>query len=209
MLRSACHVNPELTAERAIQALQAAKLYMIDALESHCLSYLRALKEPGAVLRAMTAAAKASFCLPIEVQHSFWCNLLFRSQEVLESPAFLEAHGSIISRLIQLEEFQVAESRLWSRLLDWTLRAVQQPELLGSYADLTVSSEKRLKSTEALGGNEQALQEAILREMSKHIRFVAMSKDFFFDKARRYLSREDSEAVMMRPAVILYSVALE
>ena len=202
MLRCACHVNPELTPERAIQALQAGKLYMIDALESHCLSYLRALKEPGSVLRAMTTAAKASFCLPFEIQHSFWCHMLFRSQEVVESPAFLEAHGSIISRLIQLEEFQVAESRLWSRLLDWTLRAVQQPELLGSYADLTVGSEKRLKaSTEALGANEQALQEAILREMSRHIRFVAMSKDFFFDKARRYLSREDSEAVMMRPDV--------
>ena len=39
MIRSAYHMEPKLTPHRALHALAAAKLYMIDGLEKYCYHY--------------------------------------------------------------------------------------------------------------------------------------------------------------------------
>ena len=44
MMRTAYHLDPKLTPPRAITALKAAKLYMIEDLEKYCWDYLRDLE---------------------------------------------------------------------------------------------------------------------------------------------------------------------
>eukprot|EP00434_Breviolum_minutum_P038162 symbB.v1.2.033843.t1/scaffold4261.1/size42272/2 len=200
ILRCACHLPFNLTPQRAIYTLKAAKLYLIDELQEHCLDYLGKLSDSTSVLQAMTAAVKLSHALPEDVQKKYWVHILLNSKKVLESPAFIEAHGCIIAGLIKLEEFAVDEEVLWSQLLKWSANAVRNAELLGPFADATGDREKRLKNdcpgSEGLGMNELAQQGAILEMISRHIRFAAMSKTFFFDKARTYLTRDHCDAVI-------------
>ena len=91
------------------------------------------------------------------------------------------------------------EGKLWARLVEWSAAAVRKPELLGPYADATGESVKRCKidaDDSALGSHEMEQQRAILKQMSQHIRFGAMNKDFFVDMARKYLPREEADEIM-------------
>lgn len=123
------------------------------------------------------------------------CSLVFFFQWLKQ-----KVQGCIIAGLIKLEEFAVDEEVLWSQLLKWSANAVRNAELLGPFADATGDREKRLKNdcpgSEGLGMNELAQQGAILEMISRHIRFAAMSKTFFFDKARTYLTRDHCDAVI-------------
>ena len=117
MIRSAYHLEPKLTPLRALHAFTAARLYMIDDLEKYCLDYLQNSKDLDctAALQIFTGSLKASLSLPEELQQTYWSILLAKSEEVVQSPFFVETHGSIISKLIKLEEFRVNEETLWDR----------------------------------------------------------------------------------------------
>ena len=185
MIRSAYHLEPKLTPLRALHAFTAARLYMIDDLEKYCLDYLQNSKDLDctAALQIFTESLKASLSLPEELQQTYWSILLAKSEEVVQSPFFVETHGSIISKWIKLEEFRVNEETLWDRLVEWSAAALQKPELLGPFAA-------------AMGSGEVAQHDAILRLMSPYIRFTQMRKDFFVDKVREHLDRRQSERVM-------------
>lgn len=185
MIRSAYHLEPKLNPLRALHAFTAARLYMIDDLEKYCLDYLQNSKDLDctAVLQIFTESLKASLSLPEELQQTYWSILLAKSEEVVQSPFFVETHGSIISKLINLEEFRVNEETLWDRLVEWSAAALQKPQLLGPFAA-------------AMGSGEVAQHDAILRLMSPVIRFTQMRKDFFVDKVREHLDRGQSERVM-------------
>lgn len=202
MMRSAYHLEPELTPRRALYAFTAARLYMIDDLQKYCLGYLQHTENLDCTtsLQLLTESLKFSLDLPLEIRHLFCRKILAGSSCVIESPFFLESHGSIIASLIKLDEFYVYEERLWDRLMEWSAAAVQKPELLGPFADVTsYAAQKRAKSTthdNSIGPSEVALQEAVFRLMLPHIRFTQLSKHFFIDKVRKHLDREQSDAVM-------------
>jgi len=202
MMRSAYHLEPELTPRRALYAFTAARLYMIDDLQKYCLGYLQHTENLDCTtsLQLLTESLKFSLDLPLEIRHLFCRKILAGSSCVIESPFFLESHGPIIASLIKLDEFYVYEERLWDRLMEWSAAAVQKPELLGPFADVTsYAAQKRAKSTthdNSIGPSEVALQEAVFRLMLPHIRFTQLSKHFFIDKVRKHLDREQSDAVM-------------
>ena len=202
MIRSACHLDPKLTPQRALHALQAAKVYMIDDLEKYCQHYLEDLNglDCTLILQAMTTAAQLSLEIPVEIQKTYWANLLAKSTHVVDSPAFVEAHGSIIAKLIKMDEFEVNEETFWNRLVEWSANAVLKPSLLGPYADATPCTDpKRAKKdtedSNDVGANTQAQQGAILTQMSPYIRIGKMQKCFFVDKMRKYLDREKSDEI--------------
>ena len=203
MIRSACHLDPKLTPQRALHALQAAKVYMIDDLEKYCQHYLEDLNglDCTLILQTMTTAAQLSLEIPVEIQKTYWANLLAKSTHVVDSPAFVEAHGSIIAKLIKMDEFEVNEEIFWNRLVEWSANAVLKPSLLGPYADATPCTEpKRAKKdtedSNDVGANRQAQQGAILTQMSPYIRYGKMQNGFFVDRVRKYLDREKSDAIM-------------
>ena len=203
MMRTAYHLEPKLTPPRAITALKAAKLYMIEDLEKYCWDYLGDLEglDSTLILQTLTESLKSSFDLPEELQCTYWSNILAKSASVVQSPFFVETHGSVISKLIKLDEFHVNEETLWSRLVEWSASAVQKPELLGPFADATPAQPaKRAKmnddNSNSSGPSETSQRDAILQFMSPHIRFIQMKKDFFVDKVRQHLDRKDSDAVI-------------
>ena len=199
MTRTACHMEPKLSPETAVHTLQAAKMYMISKLQEYCLTYLLAQTDCAGMLRVLTAAAKLSYQLEPEVLQKYWATILVKSSEVVASSAFLETHGSIIAQILKLDEFEVDEDTLWSRLLEWSANAVRHPKLLGPYADATGETVKRSKTAAddtGLGTHETKQQKGILKLMSENIRLGAMSKEFFLDNVRRYLTHERNYAVM-------------
>lgn len=115
-----------------------------------------------------------------------------------------ESHGSIIHALIRQKDLVIDdEEQLWITLLEWSTLAVRRPELLGPFAEAPAALEtctKRARQDTELeagfGSNEAAQRENIGRMISKHMRFAAMSKEFFYDNVRTWLTREDSDAVM-------------
>eukprot|EP00435_Cladocopium_sp_Y103_P030884 s3333_g7.t1 len=202
MMRTAYHLEPKLTPARAITALKAAKLYMIEDLEKYCWDYLGDLEglDSTLILQTLTESLKSSFDLPEELQCTYWSNILSKSASVVQSPFFAEMHGSVIAKLIKLDEFHVNEEALWNRLVEWSASAVQKPELLGPFAAATpCQPAKRVKTNDddsnGIGPSETAQQEAILQLMSPHMRFIQMSKDFFIDKVRKHLDRKNIDAV--------------
>eukprot|EP00438_Fugacium_kawagutii_P032084 Skav222263 [mRNA] locus=scaffold8018:22369:23649:- [translate_table: standard] len=204
MIRTAYHLDPELTPKRALHALNAAKLYMIYDLEAYCWHYLQDLEglDCTLILQALTESHKLSFMLPEGLQHTYWSNMLAKSSDVVQSPFFIETHGAIIARLIKLDEFAIEEGTFWDRLVEWSASAVQKPELLGPFAAATPSQApaKRMKTgaddaSTTMGASEMAQQEAVLRLISPHMRFIHMKKETFIDKVRRHLSREEIDAV--------------
>ena len=203
MMRTAYHLEPKLTPPRAINTLKAAKLYMIEDLEKYCWDYLRDLEglDSTLILQTLTECLKCSFDLPEELQCAYWSNILSKSASVVQSPFFVETHGSVIAKLVKLDEFHVNEETLWNRLVEWSASAVQKPELLGPFADATpCQPAKRAKTNDddsnSSGPSETAQRDAILQFMSPHIRFIQMKKDFFVDKVRQHLDRKDSDAVI-------------
>ena len=202
LLRSACNLDPKLTPQRALHALQAAKVYMIDDLEKYCQHYLEDLNglDCTLILQTMTTAAQLSLELPVEVQKTYWANLLVKSTHVVDSPAFVEAHGSIIAKLIKMDEFEVNEETFWNRLVEWSANAVSEPSLLGPYADATPCpdpkrAKKDTEDSNDVAANTQAQQGAILTQMSPYIRYGKMQKSFFVDRVRKYLDREKSDTI--------------
>ena len=198
LIRSSCNLDPKMTPERAIHGFNAARLYLVDWLEVYCLGYLQGIEDITSLLRTMSLAAKLCVELPTKVQAKYWSTLLLKSKQVIQSPAFVDLHGSVVAQLIKLEEFEVDEQQLWSRLVEWSASAAQRPELLGPFAEAEPAGDAKRRAPEepnGLGPHELAQQEAVLRLVSEHIRFGAMDKKFFFDKARSYLTREASEAV--------------
>ena len=199
MRRSSHHLDPQLTPERAVSALQAANLYLIDDLSDCCIQYLKELADSELQMRALTTALKASYPLPNELVVKYCKEILLKSRDAISSPHFTQAHGSLIYQLIQLDELEVDEEVFWSQLLEWSAYAVRKPELLGPFAEATGTCVKRQKGDSekdyGLGGNELAQQSAVVQMISKHMRFAAMSKEFFFDKVRTWLPREYSDAV--------------
>ncbi|CAE8689963.1 unnamed protein product [Polarella glacialis] len=180
--------------------LKAARMYMISGLEQACITYLETEIKADQVVAVMSASATLDYNLPREVQEKCWSTILVQSQKVLSAPSFVAAHGSIIARVVKLEEFEVSEEQLWSRLVEWSAHAVEHPELLGPFSNASAeeSTAKRLRGDNPpLGANEVALQKGVLQALAKHVRFTVMGKEFFVDKARPYLTREDSESVMM------------
>eukprot|EP00438_Fugacium_kawagutii_P016623 Skav205643 [mRNA] locus=scaffold458:89796:91127:+ [translate_table: standard] len=205
IIRSAYHLDPKLTPVRALHALKAAKVYMIEELEKYCWHYLRDLDDLDCslIFQTFTLCLKHSIELPEEVQHIYWSNILAKSSRILESPFFVQTHGSIIASLVKLDEIDVSEEALWDSLVAWSSNAVQNPELLGPFEAATPSHRMKHSKTDtdsdshcSLGANEVAQQQAILQMMSPYIRFTTMTRDFFIDKARKFLDRERSEAVM-------------
>jgi len=202
MLRSVCNLDPKLTPQRALHALQAAKVYMIDDLEKYCQHYLEDLNglDCTLILQTMTTAAQLSLELPVEVQKTYWANLLVKSTHVVDSPAFVEAHGSIMAKLIKMDEFEVNEETFWNRLVEWSANAVSEPNRLGPYADATPCpdpkrAKKDTEDSNDVAANTQAQQGAILKQMSPYMRYGKMQKSFFVDRVRKYLDREKIDAI--------------
>ena len=195
MIRSAYHMEPKLSPHRALHALAAAKLYMIDGLEKYCYHYLQHITDFDGItsLKLLSESLKSSLALPAELQRTFCKKVLAHCQKVVESP--------IIATLIKSDNFDVSEDQLWDRLMKWSAEAVRKPGLLGPFADVTSCPPlKRAKSStgesNSMNPHQVTCQEEVLRLMLPHIRFTHMSQEFFIDKARKYLDREKSEAVM-------------
>ena len=184
MIRTAYNLEPKLTPVRALRAFVAAKLYIIDDLEAYCLHYLESSEDVDgpAALQILNESLQLSMDLPENIQCKCWSTVLTESLKIVQSPFFLETHGSIIAILIKLDEFYVCEETLWERLVDWSAAAVQKPDLLGPF-----------DTTPPEDGVDRKV--AILRLISPHIRFTQMSKDFFVDRVRKYLNREESDAI--------------
>eukprot|EP00438_Fugacium_kawagutii_P030939 Skav233222 [mRNA] locus=scaffold1215:94379:95815:+ [translate_table: standard] len=199
MHRSSHHLHPKLTPERAISALQAAELYLIDGLRVYCLRYLSYLPDSES-LQAMTAALKMSYSLPKDLVSKLCKDILLNSKDAVGSPAFLQAHGSIIYALIQSDALEIDEEVLWTRLVAWSACAVQMPELLGPFGEACSQCVKRprteLEQADGPGSNELAQQKSIVQMMSKHMRFAAMNKEFFFDKVRPWETQECNDTIM-------------
>ena len=201
LIRTAYHLEPKLTPLTALHVLKTAKLYMIEALETYCWHYLQHLEDTTSILQTLTESLKSSIVLPEELQCRYWSHILMKSSSVLQSPFFLETHGSIIEKLIKLDEFDVSEELLWDGLVQWSRNAVQKPELLGPFAVATPCQPLKRSKTDVdnpngFGPSEAAQHEAILQVMSPYIRFTQMTKDFFVDKVRPHLDRKQSDAVI-------------
>eukprot|EP00435_Cladocopium_sp_Y103_P021746 s1161_g5.t1 len=203
MIRSAYHLEPKLTCHRALHALAAARLYMIDGLEKYCVDYLIEHVEGldcMTSLELLSESLKSAVFLPVELQRMFCKQILAQCQQIVDSPVFLETHGSIIASLIKLDEFDVSEDRLWDRLMEWSAAVVRKPELLGPFADvISCPPLKRAKSSTGecnrMEPDEVTCQKEVFRLFLPSIRFTQMSKEFFIDKAREHLDRKKSEAV--------------
>eukprot|EP00438_Fugacium_kawagutii_P003969 Skav207536 [mRNA] locus=scaffold756:159389:160657:- [translate_table: standard] len=201
VMRTAYHLDPKLTPKRALYALQSAKLYMIEELAAYCVHYLQDLDnfDCGSILETLTESVKHSLLLPEEVLRTYWAHMLLHSSKVLESPFFVETHGSIIAGLIPLNEFNVHEQTLWDRLVQWSANAVQKPELLGPFAESSpcrVPKRIKLENCRGMQPDQVAQQQAILSLMTPHMRFTRMNRDFFVDRVRKFLDRQESDAVM-------------
>lgn len=198
ILRAAAHLDPGLSADTVVPTMQAAQMYMIRELEEECVRFLGGVDAED-LLRVLSLATTTGFPLPDDVYRQIWCTILLESERVLRAGSFVHAHGSIVSRLLRLDEFGVCEEELWSRLEEWASCAADNPGLAGPLAGPAAavpSAEgggKRPRFAEAHEGGRAA----ILQPLARHFRFTVMDKEFFCDRVRPLLSRDASDAVMM------------
>jgi hypothetical protein len=200
-LVNACttYARLNLGPENIVRTLEFATTHRMDDLIHACVTYLKEKVQVDHLLAVLSKFARSDVALPEEAERSLWHKILVNSEKVLKSPSFIATHGSIVMRLVQLDEFGVDEEFFWSRLVDWSANAATNPDLLEPTDSLSCTSPvtKRLKIDEnATGSCNLARHTAILRSMSSHVRFCAMGKEFFFDKAKTYLTREDSDTIV-------------
>eukprot|EP00931_Biecheleriopsis_adriatica_P100502 TRINITY_DN75800_c0_g1_i1.p1 TRINITY_DN75800_c0_g1~~TRINITY_DN75800_c0_g1_i1.p1 ORF type:complete len:455 (-),score=91.05 TRINITY_DN75800_c0_g1_i1:31-1395(-) len=202
IMRAAVHLNPQLSASNVVETLKAAKLYMIESLVKLCTDYIELIKAEE-ILVVMTSAIFLDYALPQKLQEGLWARIILDPAKILKAESFVGAHGSIIDRVVKLDELEVKEDDLWSALLKWSANAVLQPQLLGPFSDLApeLSDSKRSKELHeqtkgSLGPNQLAQQVAILQSLSHQLRLGTMSKHYFVDKVKPYISREDTEMIL-------------
>lgn len=85
-------------------------------------------------------------------------------------------------------------------MVDWVTNAIKLPNLLGPFADVlpTGPEAKRHKSVGTeMSDSKCAQKKAILQSLAKHVRLVVMNKEFFCDRVRTFLTREESDSIMM------------
>eukprot|EP00438_Fugacium_kawagutii_P032083 Skav222262 [mRNA] locus=scaffold8018:5498:6457:- [translate_table: standard] len=174
---------------------------MIEDLAAYCSHYLAELENSdcGLILQTLTESVKHGLPVPEQILQRYWTNILVHSAKIVQSPFFVETHGSIIAGFIKLNELNVNEETLWDRLVQWSANAVQKPELLGPFAESSpcrVPKRIKLENCKGMQPDQVAQQEAILSLMTPHMRFTRMNKDFFVDKVRKFLDRKESDAVM-------------
>jgi hypothetical protein len=201
-MRAAAHLDPQLSAENVVETFKAAKIYMIESLVTLCTHYIANIK-PEAVVRVMTSAACLDYTLPQELQEKLWAKIISAPSTIIKADSFYEAHGSIIARIVDLDESDFKEEDLWSSLVKWSANVVRQPHLLGPFGNISseFSNAKRLKDINSptdcdLGPNQLAQQASILKSISQHLRLGTMSKEYFMDNVRPCISREDSDFIL-------------
>ncbi|CAE8699510.1 unnamed protein product [Polarella glacialis] len=172
---------------------------MIGALATECSRYMRE-DVIGAtdILTVMTSSLKHGYSLPEDPARYYWSTIVADSNSALQSPAFLLADHRIIQKLVQLDEFGVAEDLLWSRLLQWAASTEQKPELVSSLlgSESEGQERKRRRGDESLEPAEPSSHKfLVLREFIQHLRFPLMSKAIFVTEAAKYLSREEERSV--------------
>jgi len=97
-------------------------------------------------------------------------------------------------------EFQVREQELWSRLVDWSANAVENHALLGPLnnsllEDAVAKCAKHSGMEHA--GRKHLNQAAVLQALAKYLRLAVMDKEFFCDKVRPFLQKEQCDSIMM------------
>eukprot|EP00927_Polykrikos_kofoidii_P029847 TRINITY_DN25737_c0_g2_i1.p1 TRINITY_DN25737_c0_g2~~TRINITY_DN25737_c0_g2_i1.p1 ORF type:complete len:571 (+),score=94.93 TRINITY_DN25737_c0_g2_i1:45-1715(+) len=209
LVRCAVGLDPDLEPTSVVPTLQMAEMFMVHALAEECRRYIRCV-QPEDILSVLTACLTLGYELPEEVERSYWCTVLLNSEKVVQSPSFAMAHSDIISRLVKLDEFGVSEECLWLRLVEWAANTQKYPELLGDLGEFednslgdTPSKRRRIDCMSPFGVVSE-LQ--VLQHLRQHVRFPAMDMTFFANEVRSYLSREESESVMLhhllqRPSV--------
>merc|ERR1712226_1576214 len=96
--RTAINLDPTLNADNVVQALHAAKMYMIKGLMEECEYYLRTCISPESVLTVMTTCLILNMTLAEDLEVGYWAMLFENSGRALKSPSFVSAHGDIIVR---------------------------------------------------------------------------------------------------------------
>merc|ERR1711879_945882 len=107
--RTAANLARNLVPENVVETLQAAKMYMIQDLADECEDYMQTQINPKNVITVMTSCLLRGWNLLEELEIKYWAMTLTEGREVLKSEAFLRIHGSILVRLLQLDEFDVSE----------------------------------------------------------------------------------------------------
>ncbi|CAE8638330.1 unnamed protein product, partial [Polarella glacialis] len=192
-------LDPGINVEIVVPTLLAAEQYMISALVTECSRYMREDVVGAAdILTVMTSSLKHGYSLPEDVEPAYWSTFVADSNSVLQSPAFLLADHRIIQKLVQLDEFGVAEDLLWSRLVEWAAATEQKPELVSSllYNESEGQDRQRCHGDKSLQPAEPSSHNhLVLREFIQHLRFPLMSKALFVEEAAMYLSREEERSV--------------
>ncbi|CAE8596792.1 unnamed protein product [Polarella glacialis] len=192
-------LDPGINAEIVVPTLLAAEQYMISALATECSRYMnKDVVGASDILTVMTSSLKHGYSLPEDTERAYWSTCVADSNSVLQSPAFLLADHRIIQKLVQLDEFGVAEDLLWSRLVEWAAGTEQKPELVSSLlCNESEGQEKQRchgdKSLEP--AKPSSHKHLVLREFIQHLRFPLMSKTLFVDEATMYLSPEEERSV--------------
>eukprot|EP00927_Polykrikos_kofoidii_P066387 TRINITY_DN61999_c0_g1_i1.p1 TRINITY_DN61999_c0_g1~~TRINITY_DN61999_c0_g1_i1.p1 ORF type:complete len:763 (+),score=102.50 TRINITY_DN61999_c0_g1_i1:156-2444(+) len=188
ILRAAYGLDPALTPEVCIETLIACRIYDVEVLSDESYRYLKNIcSTPEAVLTFYSQCIEhdvlSTSALSKALERHFWSVLFTHPEETVSCSAFLTAHLNIILKLVRLDDFQVDEHLLWTRLVE---RAQLEP---GKSCD---------SDDEFVNGGWCLKVPPLLELVIPHVRFPCMRKEFFIDEAVRYLSRTDVESVLVR-----------
>ena len=70
-----------------------------------------------AALQILNESLQISMDLPEDIRCNCWSTVLTESIKIVQSPFFLETHGSIIAMLLKLNEFYISEETLIQLML--------------------------------------------------------------------------------------------
>jgi hypothetical protein len=112
----ACSCAPESAAfcKQRCRSAQSRQALHDRNLVKLCTDYLESTKAEE-ILVVMISATFSDYALPQELQEGLWAQVIFDPASILKAESFVGAHGSIIDRIVKLDELEVRLSHWCSR----------------------------------------------------------------------------------------------
>lgn len=102
---------------------------MIQSLAELCADKIATI-ETEAVLQLMKSDTIPDCSLRGELQKKLSVRIITQIERIVEAKSFRQADGSIIARIVKMDELLVNVENLQGSLVKWSARAVLHPEIL-------------------------------------------------------------------------------
>eukprot|EP01084_Bolivina_argentea_P099637 179086_1 len=205
IIRSSFSLDPNINEHTAILLMKAAQMLQIEALVAECVYFLSNCINQNNVLSVLNSAYLLN-----SLDYKFFrkCkSIIYKNpKSILSTEGFITLHPDLVIEILSWDYLNIREETIWTACVQWATNVISnkiqfpaiEKSIIASkpiqFSNDEKNDDEELKSVEI---KETPSIATMLKLLIPHIRFPLMSTQFFVDKVKSFLTREQSDSVMV------------